>query len=415
MDRTIDQSSINKRRNGRILTWVIAIIAVLAAIYFGMRLLRPTADEDNLRFATVERGEVLNTITATATVLPAFEEQLNAPVSTTIDEVLLTAGREVKAGELIMKLDRDYVGLQLDGRRDQLALKENNIGLLNLEYERDLKDFGYDAEIKKLELAAAEARLADARRLLKIGGATAEEVEAAELAVKITKLESDKLDNALAYSQNSLAGRKRQLQLEVGMEEKEVQQLSRKMRETEVRAPRPGVVTWVNENIGQQVTEGAPLARIANLGRYKIEATCSDRFAEQINVGLPIEMRINGAKLPGKISSILPEVTDNALRFRVELDNPSNDNLRPNLRAELYVITNRREDVLRVKNGPAFRGGKMQSVFAIRGEEAVRLEVATGIRNGDFVEILGGLEAGDRIIISDTEELERVSSFKLTE
>jgi HlyD family secretion protein len=57
----------------------------------------------------------------------------------------------------------------------------------------------------------------------------------------------------------------------------------------------------------------------------------------------------------------------------------------------------------------------MQSVFAVRGEEAVRLEVATGIRNGDFVEILGGLDAGDRIIISDTEELERVSSFKLTE
>jgi len=378
-------------------------------------LLRPTADEDNLRFATVDRGEVLNTITATATVLPAFEEQLNAPVSTTIDEVLLTAGREVKAGELIMKLDRDYVGLQLDGRRDQLALKENNIGLLNLEYERDLKNFGYDAKIKKLELAAAEARLADAQRLLKVGGATAEEVEAAELTVKITKLESDKLDNALDYSQNSLAGRKRQLQLEVGMEEKEVQQLSRKMRETEVRAPRPGVVTWVNENIGQQVAEGAPLARIANLGRYKIEATCSDRFAEQITVGLPIEMRINGAKLPGKISSILPEVTDNALRFRVELDNPSNDNLRPNLRAELYVITNRREDVLRVKNGPAFRGGKVQSVFAIRGQEAVRLEIKTGIRNGDFVEILGGLDAGDRIIISDTEELERVSSFKLTE
>ena len=415
MDRSIDQSSINKRRSGRILTWVIAILAVLAAIYFGMRLLRPTADEDNLRFATVDRGEVLNTITATATVLPAFEEQLNAPVSTTIDEVLLTAGREVVAGELIMKLDRDYVGLQLDGRRDQLALKENNIGLLNLEYERDLKNFGYDAKIKKLELAAAEARLADAQRLLKVGGATAEEVEAAELTVKITKLESDKLDNALDYSQNSLAGRKRQLQLEVGMEEKEVQQLSRKMRETEVRAPRPGVVTWVNENIGQQVAEGAPLARIANLGRYKIEATCSDRFAEQITVGLPIEMRINGAKLPGKISSILPEVTDNALRFRVELDNPSNDNLRPNLRAELYVITNRREDVLRVKNGPAFRGGKVQSVFAIRGQEAVRLEIKTGIRNGDFVEILGGLDAGDRIIISDTEELERVSSFKLTE
>ncbi|NJC26060.1 efflux RND transporter periplasmic adaptor subunit [Neolewinella antarctica] len=415
MDRQLDESHLKRKRVGQFLKWGLIATAVALVVYYGLQRLSPSADEDKLRFATVERGDILSTVNATALILPAFEEQVNAPVATTIKEVLLFSGSEVEAGALLMKLDRDFIGLQLDGRRDQLALKENNINLLNLEYDRDLKEIGYNAEIKKLELAASEAQLTDARRLLKVGGATEEEVEAAELAVRITKLESRKLDNELDYRKSSIAGRKRQLQLEVGMEEKEVSQLSRKMRETEVRAPRPGVVTWVNENIGQQVAEGAPLVRIANLGRYKVEASCSDRYAEQLAVGMPIELRLARARLSGTVTDILPEVKDNTIKFRVELTEPSHEQLRPNLRAELNVITQRKEDALRVKNGPAFRGGASQSVFVVRGEEATRMEVGTGLRNGDFVEITGGLAVGDRIIISDTEELERVSAFKITE
>ena len=415
MDRTINTKEINRRRRNQILKWLLIGAGALVAIWFGMKLLRPSADEDTLRFATVERGEVVNTINATATVLPAFEEQINAPVATTIDEVMLTAGTEVAAGEVLMKLDRDYVQLQLDGRRDQLAVRENSIGLLNLEYERDLKELTYNAEIRKLELAAARAELADARRLLEVGGATQEEVEAAELAVRISELESQKLDNQLNYARNSLAGRKRALQLEVGMEEKEVSQLSRRLRETEVRAPRAGVVTWVNENIGQQVTEGTALARVADLGRYRVEASASDRYADQLTVGLPVELRINNNRLKGTIAAILPEVSENLVTFRVDLEDPSHADLRPNLRTELYVITNRIEDALRVKNGPVFRGGRSQSVFVLNGQDATRRNVDLGMRNGDYVQITGGLQAGDRIIISDPESLENVSSFKLEE
>ncbi|THH37832.1 efflux RND transporter periplasmic adaptor subunit [Neolewinella litorea] len=415
MDRTLDPKDINRRRRNRLLGWVGLGAVLVAVIWFGLKMLRPTAAEDTLRFATVERGEVVNTINASALVLPAFEEQINAPVATTIDEVLLTAGTAVQAGDLLMRLDRDYVQLQLDSRRDQLAVKENSIGLLGLEYDRDLKELSYNAEIKKLELAAARAALADARRLLEIGGATQEEVEAAELAVRISELESHKLDNQLDYARNSLAGRKRQLQLEVGMEEKEVSQLSRRLRETEVRAPRAGVVTWVNENIGQQVTEGTALARVANLGRYKVEASCSDRYADQLAVGLPVELRLPGERLTGTVSAILPEVTENLVRFRVDLDNPAHTDLRPNLRTDLYVITSRVEDALRVKNGPVFRGGRSQSVFVVRDGEAVRRDIRIGARNGDYVEVEEGLQAGDRIVISDLEALKDLNAFKLDE
>ena len=413
MDRTINQSTIRKRQAGRVLKWVLLLAGIGLAVYYGLRLLRPSGDADSLRFATVERGPVSNTITATALILPAFEEQVNAPVATTIESVVQETGSEVKPGDLLLKLDRDYVSLQLDGRRDALAVKENSIDLLRLEYDRDLRDLGYDAEIKKLELASAKSALGDAQRLQQVGGATEEEVEAAEFAVRILELEVKKLDNQLSYSQNSLAGRKRQLQLEVGMEEKEVRQLSRKLAETEVRAPRAGVITWVNENIGQRVEEGAPLVRIANLGRYKIEGTASDRYAEQLTVGMPVELKLPRVTLTGTITDILPEVSDNTLKFRVDLDDSGNENLRPNMRAELNVVQDRRENALRVKNGPAFRGGNRQEVFVVRGGEAVRTEITLGLRNGDYVEILSGVGEGDRLIISATDAYDRLNTLQL--
>lgn len=413
MDRTIDQSTINKRKRGKTFRWLVVLAGAGALIWLGLRALRPSMDEDSLRMATVERGEVLNTINAQALVLPAFEEQLNAPVATEIEKVLLTAGREVEEGALLMVLDRDYVRLQLEGRRDQLAVRENSVDLLKMEYDRDLKELTYDTEIKDLALAAARARLTDAKRLLEVGGATAEEVEAAELAVRITELEYRKLENELAYRKSSIDGRKRALELEVGIEEKEVAQLSRRMKETEVRAPRAGVVTWVNENIGQQVQEGAPLARIADLGRFRVEGTCPDRYADKLAIGMTVELRLARERLMGTVTAILPEVNDNTLRFRVELEDPSHQALRPNMRAELVAITDQRENVLRVRNGPAFRGGKRQSIFVVNGQEAYRRDVSIGLRNGDFVEIVDGLKAGDRIIISDTEDYETMNRFSL--
>jgi HlyD family secretion protein len=79
------------------------------------------------------------------------------------------------------------------------------------------------------------------------------------------------------------------------------------------------------------------------------------------------------------------------------------------------VITNRQDDVLRVKNGPVFRGGKRQAIFVVNGGEAIRREVNVGQRNGDYVEIVSGLKAGDKIIISDTKEYDQLSTLQLNQ
>ena len=413
MDRVIPPDQRRAARRGKLLRWGLAVVGLAALVYSGFRWLRPAAEASALRLATVERGVVRSTINAVGLVVPAFEEQLNAPVATEIQRVLLRSGAEVDSGDLIMELDREYVNLQLEGRRDQLTLAENNIALEQLAYDRDLRDLELDTEMAALELSSAQAQLADAERLLKVGGATAEDVERAELAVEMARLAKQKLANQLAYTRASDAGKRRRLQLQVDMEQKEVAQLSRRLRETAVEAPRTGVVTWVNESIGQLVPEGEPLVRIADLGAFRVEGSVSDRYTGQVNPGMPVEVRYGGRSTGGTVASVLPEVTNNTLRFLVALDDEDATGLRPNMRVDVRVITGEVADVLRLKNGAAIRGGAEQRLFVVRGEEAVRTDVTVGQRGGDFVEVIGGLGERDRVVIAGAEAFAGRESFRL--
>ena len=413
MDRAIPKHEQRGARRRRWLRIGLAAAAVTGLGYLALAALRPSASAGDFRFATVERGPVQSTISAAGLVVPAFEEQLNAPVSTEIQKVLLRSGAEVAAGDLVMELDREYVQLQLEGRRDQLTLKQNNIALERLAYDRDLRDLEIDTEVAQLELSSAEAQLRDAERLLKVGGATQEEVERAQLAVQMARLAKDKLANQLAYRRSADAGQRRRLELEVNMERKEVAQLSRRLRETAVRAPRAGVVTWVNESIGQLVPEGEPLVRIADLGAFRVEGTVSDRYAGQVSAGMPVEVRYTGQAVTGTVSSVLPEVTNNTLRFLVALDDESAAGMRPNMRVDVRVITGEAADVLRLRNGAAIRGGSSQELFVARGEEAVLTPVTVGRRGGDYVEVVSGLRPGDRVVISGAEGYEGKTSIRL--
>ena len=413
MDRVIPPSEQRAAKRKRTIRLVLLAAFILVCGYFLLQWLRPGAKATDFRIARVERGTVNSSITATGMVVPAFEEQLNAPVATEIQKVHLRSGAEVKQGDLIMELDREYVSLQLEGRRDQLTLNQNKVELQKLEYDRDLADLEIDARVAKLELSSAESQLKDAERLLAIGGATREEFERAQLNVEMAKLARDKLDNALRYRRASDAGLRKQLQLEVAMEEKEVAQLSRRLRETEVKASRAGVITWINESIGQLVPEGEPLVRIADLNAFRIEAQVSDRYSGDIQVGMPVEVRHAQGQRPGTITSILPAVSNNTLRFLIALDDDSVEGLRPNMRVDIRIITGQAEEVLRLRNGPAIKGGSNQQLFVIRGEEAVRVPVTIGTRGGDFVEVTSGLQENDQVIISETERFDQRNSFKL--
>ncbi|NRA52328.1 MAG: HlyD family efflux transporter periplasmic adaptor subunit, partial [Phaeodactylibacter sp.] len=147
-----------------------------------------------------------------------------------------------------------------------------------------------------------------------------------------------------------------------------------------------------------------------------IEASCSDRYAAQVKIGLPVRVRINQTDLDGRITTILPAVENNTVPFIVELDEPDHEKLRPNRRVDVFLIANAREQATRLKNGPAFRGKTIQPLFVVEGNEARRVEARIGLTSVDYVELLStDLQPGQQVIISDMEAYEHLERIKLEE
>ena len=413
MDRSISDSEVNKGRALSILKYVIIIGAIFALLWWGRGFLKKSGDRGDFYIVSVERGDIQNTLTATGTVVPSVERQINAPVATEIKKVVKSTGEFVKTGDLILELDQEFTKLAYNQLADELKLRRNNVDKLKLEYDKNLRDLDYQNQIKSLQLEELTAQVKDQKRLKEVGGATAEEVEQAELQLKVAQLEKKMLENELSYRQSVNVNEKKGLELEYTIQENKLAELRRKLRETNVKAPQSGVITWVNEDIGKKVQEGETIVRLANLDKFKVEASSSDRNTNKISVGMPVKVRINRKDLSGVISTILPAVENNTVKFYIDLDVSNDDVLRPNIRAEVFIITDKKSDVLRVKNGPAFKGAKSQYIYVVEGDQAIKRRINKGLQNSDFVEILDNLNDGEKIIISDTEDYDHLESFTL--
>lgn len=377
-------------------------LAIFAIRYF---FTRPVQSSD-IVLATVERGMMESTLSATGLVRPTAEVLLTSPISTRIQTVVLDNGAEVDKGDVILTLDTEFAQLEYSKLQDELQLQENNVDRLQLTLEKDIRDIEIDDEIQELQVQSLKAQLKDAQRLQKIGGATVEEVERAEQNLKIAQLNKRKLENELAYRQASIDSDVRNERLQSSIQRTTLDELGKKIALTQVKSPTPGVVTWLNNSIGTQVEQGAPLARIANLTSYFIEATASDMHTEKIKVGLPVRIRINSEYLSGRVEQILPAMENNTVQFKVALDQPDAAVLRPNMRVDVFVVRDQKTDARYVTNGRAYRGGKNQRFFVLDGDRLVQRELEIGITNTNHIEILSGAEVGDQIVISDMKRYE---------
>jgi HlyD family secretion protein len=128
-----------------------------------------------------------------------------------------------------------------------------------------------------------------------------------------------------------------------------------------------------------------------------------------------VSVRIGKLKLAGTISAVRPSVENGIARFEVRLDEKSHAALRPNLRTDVFVITSFKDDVLRVSNGPFFKGRVDQKVFVIDGNRANRRIVDIGVSNYDFVELIGDINPGEEVIISDMSKYEHAEQVNLTD
>jgi HlyD family secretion protein len=237
--------------------------------------------------------------------------------------------------------------------------------------------------------------------LFTAGGGTREAIEQAELDLKIASLEKKQLENEVRSKQQTMKVDIRETEIAAKIQQTDLLELQRKLQQANIVASRPGVVTWVNRNIGSSVREGETLARIADLASYKVSASISDTYLNELRTGVPAIIRINDSTVRGTVVNIHPTVQNGTVLFDVRLTERYSRLYRPNMKVDVFLVTQSRKNVLRVANGPAFRGGNTQEIFVVSNGIARRRSVTTGLSNFDFVEITGNVKAGEEVITSD--------------
>jgi len=401
MDKAIEEEVTARKKRKTIVVASILIAVLIAAVMLVRSSLVSVVKKSVITTAVVERGDIENTITASGEILPEFEATITSPINASVQKVIIDAGSKVKSGESILMLDKSASQTEFEKLKFQLASKENEIKKLKLELDKSFYDIKSSNDIKQLRINSLEADVENAKRLFKAGGGTRESIEQAELNLKVAKLEKQQLENEIKSKQQTMQVEMREAEIAAAIQANDLHELERKLQLANIVASRNGVVTWVNKNLGTAIHEGDALARIADLGSFKVQGSISDTYLDQLHNAMSAIIRINETQLRGTVVNIQPSVQNGIVSFVIQLGEQNNQLLRPNMKVDVFLVTAARKNVLRVANGPAFRGASSQDIFVLNQGKAERKTVHTGMTNFDYVEVLDNLKPGDVIITSD--------------
>jgi HlyD family secretion protein len=413
MDTSIEEEVIARKRKR---TWLAVVAAVLLAggVTWVLRsTLSSSLKRSAITVAVVEKGNVENTLNASGEVLPEFEEIITSPIAATIQKALLDAGSPVKTGQSVLVLDKAATKLDFEKLRFQLESKRNSIHKTKLDLDQTFFDLQSNNDIKQLRINSLEASVENAKRLLKAGGGTREDVEQAELNLQVARLEKQQLENQIRSKQQTMQTDIRESEIAAAIQENDLKVLERKLNQANLVASRAGVVTWINKNIGATVREGESLARIADLSSFKVSGSISDNYIDQLHRNMRAIVRINEAPLQGVVVNIYPSVQNGIVSFDIQLDDRNNKLLRPNMKVDVFLVTATHNNVLRVANGPAFKGTADQDIFVVGNGVAVRRKVHIGMTNFDYVEIEGNVKPGESVIVTDMNEYKNTNEITI--
>jgi HlyD family secretion protein len=413
VDRPIDED-VQRRRTVRRAGTAGAVLAVVAgALVWLPGLVRPSISRASLRTAVADAGPIEAVITATGTVVPEVEQVVSSPVDARVLRILKRTGARLAKGDPLVTLDISETQLAVDKLGQDLAIKQNQQARTRLSLEKSLIDLNGQVEVKTLQLASLRSQLARDRQLAADGLLSQELLKKSELAVSQAQIELTQLEgsreNARIANRTEVEG----LGLEMSKLHQEQREARRLLDLATPRADRAGVLTWALSQEGVAIRKGDVIARLADLGSFRVEATVSDVHARRLAAGLPVTVKVNDDTLEGTVAAVLPTIQNGAMTLQVALKDPSSALLRSNLRVDVGIVTASKPRVVRIRRGPFASGEGVQQVFVIRGDRAVRTPVELGLSSFDQFEVVRGLVPGDEAIISDMNDYTRLKEVRI--
>ena len=414
MDREIPKEVRQKERNKKIIRYSAIGVAGVIVVSVLISLMRVGVEEKDLVFSTVDKGVIEVSVSASGKVVPAFEEIINSPINSRILEIYKKGGDSVEIGTPILKLDLQSTETQYQKLLDEEQMRRYKLDQLRVNSQTKLSDMAMQIKVSAMKLSRMKVELRNEHYLDSLGAGTTDKVRQAELSYNVAQLEYEQLQQQFKNEQEVAAAELKVQELDFNIFRKSLAEMKRTFEDAQIRSPRKAILTFINNQIGAQISQGEQVAVISDLSHFKVEGEIADTYGDRVSAGGKAIVKIGSDKLEGTVSSVTPLSKNGVISFSVQLKEDNHRRLHSGLKTDVYVMNAVKEDVMRIANASYYVGRGEYELFVRNSDkEIVKRKVQLGDSNFEFVEVIGGLQPGDEVVVSDMSQYKNKNKLKL--
>ena len=396
---------------------LVALLVYALVLQLGPRTLKVEIAEGQI--ATVTEGEFLEYIDVNGVVCPATNMRVNATEGGTVERICCHNGDILRRGDTILVLSNPKV-------LEEMAAERQNYDLQQMQHRQQLIEMQQksitlrsqalqaDFELKKMaqdyELAEEEARMGvKSKAQLKVAKDEYEYNRRRTL-LNIESLHQDSVLNVIG---------RQLIRQQMAMEAQKLGNSNRRREALVIVAPTDGQIGNLNAVIGGQVAAGEQVGEIGVLTDFKVTARLNEYYIDRVQSGLPATAVLKGQKYSFEVSRTTPQVQDHSFAVEFSVSGglaAGTNNLRPGQTLRLQIELGKPERRLIIPRGNFYAQTSGQWMMQIdeTGRRARRVPIKLGRQNAEHYEVISGLRAGDRVLISGYESFGNAEVLELT-
>ncbi len=405
----------------RHLKWAVPaliVAAALAALASGLSNwldAEASVSADRIRVATVNRGDLVRDLNVQGRVVAAVSPTLYSPATGTVTLEVLP-GDAVTTGQVLAVIDSPEV-------RAEHLQELSTLDRLNAELERE-KIQARKAQVKsrqtidlaQVKLTAAEREMRRADESMETNAIAEVDFERARDELARAKVEHQHAVQDAQLETEGLEFETATRHLAVNRQQLVVDELNRRVEDLAIRSPVTGIVGNVAADQKSLVARNAPLVTVVDLTAFEVEVRIPEAYADDLGIGLAGDVKYNNSDFRGELVSLSPEVINSEVVGRIRFTGEKPPGLRQNQRVTVRIMMDELLDVLKLQRGAFADSGGGRSAFVLAENGlAHRVSVSLGARSAGEVEVISGLAAGDRVIISSIAEFEDYDTIQIVD
>jgi HlyD family secretion protein len=413
------KSNAKKKMIQRAVLMLVGLIAV-GAITLGLRHLQPaapTADAATLWPGTVEKGDMIRQVRGLGTLVPEDIVWIPAVTDAHVDKLNLKAGAVVKPDTIIMELSDPQ--LQQNLLDAEAVLKGAESALSDLKVTTQSNYLSQKAQTATIEAQMKNAILqADTDRGLNKHGLVP------DLQAQKSDTDAKELQNRYKIEQERLKIAEDSIKSQLDVQQTKVDQARElyNLRKSQVgalhvRAGMNGKLTLVNVEVGQHVTPGFNLARVADPNKLKAELKIAETQAKDIAIGQEASIDTRNGIITGKVIRMDLAAQNGTVTVDTSLEGELPKGARPDLNVEGTITLERLNNIVYV--GRPVHGQENSTVGLFKYSDdmksAARVQVKLGRASVNTIEVLDGtLRPGDKVVLSDTSQYDNFDRIRIS-